>query len=180
MASFIIPKKTLKFPLRLNLPRLISYAAFSEVMYLETIFFFQNGTTALHVAASRGKIEYVSELLNFGADVNAEDLDNWSALLCAAKDGHAEVVNRLLDAGADLEHRDMGGWTALLWACYKGRTETATLLLARNADVHSQGNYNISSLIWAAGRGHSEIVRELLDHGAKAVTADKVNFLYPL
>ncbi|XP_059471713.1 kinase D-interacting substrate of 220 kDa isoform X2 [Neocloeon triangulifer] len=133
----------------------------------------ENGTTALQVAASRGKIEFVKELLNFGAEVNAEDLDNWSALLCAAKEGHTEVCNRLLDAGATLEHRDMGGWTALLWASYKGRTETAALLLARGADVHAQGNYNISSLIWAAGRGHSEIVRELLEHGAKAVTADK-------
>ncbi|CAB3376203.1 Hypothetical predicted protein [Cloeon dipterum] len=133
----------------------------------------ENGTTALQVAASRGKIEFVNELLNFGAEVNAEDLDNWSALLCAAKEGHTDVCNRLLDAGASIEHRDMGGWTALLWASYKGRTETAALLLARGADVHAQGNYNISSLIWAAGRGHSEIVRELLEHGAKAVTADK-------
>jgi ankyrin repeat protein len=61
-----------------------------------------------------------------------------------------------------------------MWACYKGRVEVARCLLERNADVHAQGNFNISSLIWAAGRGHSEIVKELLEHGAKAITADKV------
>lgn len=61
-----------------------------------------------------------------------------------------------------------------MWACYKGRVEVARCLLAHKADVHAQGNYHIASLIWAAGRGHPEIIHELLEHGAKAVTADKV------
>ncbi|KAF4522837.1 hypothetical protein B566_EDAN008099 [Ephemera danica] len=117
----------------------------------------ENGATALHVAASKGKLAFVRELLNGGADVNSEDGDNWTALLCAAKEGHADICTLLLDSGADIEHKDMGGWSALVWASYKGRTEVARCLLERNGDVHAQGNFHISSLIWAAGRGHSDI-----------------------
>ncbi|XP_046390035.1 kinase D-interacting substrate of 220 kDa B isoform X2 [Ischnura elegans] len=133
----------------------------------------ENNTTPLMVAVTKGKLTFVRELLNHGADVNAEDGDNWSALICAAKEGHTDIVAMLLDQGATLEHRDMGGWTALMWACYKGRTETAHLLLEKGADVAAHGNYHIPSLLWAAGRGHTQIVCDLLSHGAKPNIADK-------
>lgn len=34
---------------------------------------FQNGSTVLHYAAARGKLSFVRELINHGADVNIED-----------------------------------------------------------------------------------------------------------
>ncbi|XP_043269211.1 kinase D-interacting substrate of 220 kDa B isoform X3 [Venturia canescens] len=133
----------------------------------------ENGGTVLILAASKGKIHFVRELINHGADVNAEDGDNWSALLCAAKEGHTDVCVELLEHGAHLEHRDVGGWTALMWATYKGHTATVTTLLSRGADVNAHGNYHISSLLWAAGRGHAEIVKALIAHGAKVNVGDK-------
>ncbi|XP_015439222.1 PREDICTED: kinase D-interacting substrate of 220 kDa [Dufourea novaeangliae] len=133
----------------------------------------ENGSTALILAASKGRIHFVRELVNHGADVNAEDGDNWTALLCAAKEGHTDVCLELLEHGADLEHRDMGGWTALMWATYKGRSPTVTMLLARGADVNAHGNFHISSLLWAAGRGYPDIVKDLIAHGAKVNVGDK-------
>nr|XP_031836382.1 kinase D-interacting substrate of 220 kDa isoform X3 [Nomia melanderi] len=133
----------------------------------------ENGSTALILAATKGKIHIVRELINHGADVNAEDGDNWTALLCAAKEGHTDVCLELLEHGADLEHRDMGGWTALMWATYKGRSPTVTMLLARGADVNAHGNFHISSLLWAAGRGYPDIVKDLIAHGAKVNVGDK-------
>ncbi|XP_076680396.1 ankyrin repeat-rich membrane spanning isoform X3 [Andrena cerasifolii] len=133
----------------------------------------ENGSTALILAAAKGKIHFVRELINHGADVNAEDGDNWTALLCAAKEGHTDVCLELLEHGADLEHRDMGGWTALMWATYKGRSPTVTMLLARGADVNAHGNFHISSLLWAAGRGYPDIVKDLVAHGAKVNVGDK-------
>ncbi|XP_061940332.1 kinase D-interacting substrate of 220 kDa isoform X3 [Apis cerana] len=133
----------------------------------------ENGSTALILAATKGKIHFVRELINHGADVNAEDGDNWTALLCAAKEGHTDVCLELLEHGADLEHRDMGGWTALMWATYKGKSPTVTMLLTRGADVNAHGNFHISSLLWAAGRGYPDIVKDLIAHGAKVNVGDK-------
>ncbi|XP_032676963.1 kinase D-interacting substrate of 220 kDa B isoform X3 [Odontomachus brunneus] len=133
----------------------------------------ENGSTALILAATKGKIHFVRALINHGADVNAEDGDNWTALLCAAKEGHTEICLELLEHGADLEHHDMGGWTALMWATYRGRSATVTLLLARGADVNAHGNFHISSLLWAAGRGYTDIVKDLIAHGAKVNVGDK-------
>ncbi|KAI4495270.1 hypothetical protein M0804_001471 [Polistes exclamans] len=133
----------------------------------------ENGSTALILAAAKGKIQFLRELINYGADVNTEDADNWTALLCAAKEGYTEICSELLDHGANLEHRDMGGWTALMWATYKGRSDTVKLLIARGADVNAHGNFHISSLLWAAGRGYAEIVKDLISHGAKVNVGDK-------
>ncbi|KAL6261471.1 hypothetical protein P5V15_006561 [Pogonomyrmex californicus] len=133
----------------------------------------ENGSTALILAAIKGKIHFVRELINHGADVNAEDADNWTALLCTAKEGHTEICLELLEHGADLEHRDLGGWTALMWATYKGKSATVTMLLGRGADVNAHGNFHISSLLWAAGRGYPDIVKDLVAHGAKVNVGDK-------
>lgn len=59
------------------------------------------------VAASRGLITFVRELISRGADIQAEDNDNWTALLNAAKSGHFDILQLLIEHGADYEHRDM-------------------------------------------------------------------------
>ncbi|XP_034241377.1 kinase D-interacting substrate of 220 kDa B isoform X3 [Thrips palmi] len=133
----------------------------------------ENGATALHVAAAKGKLQFVRELISHGADVNAEDNDQWCSLLCAAKEGYSDVCIELLDNGADIEHKDMGGWTALMWASYKGKEEVVDVLLERGADVNACGNFHIPSLLWAAGRGHTEIALKLIQAGAKINFGDK-------
>ncbi|XP_063845071.1 kinase D-interacting substrate of 220 kDa B-like isoform X8 [Scylla paramamosain] len=133
----------------------------------------ENGATALHLAASRGKPELCNELIIHGADVNAEDNDQWTAVIVAARAGHMDTVATLVDHGANIHQKDMGGWTALMWACYKGHSELARYLLTRGADPSTQGQHHMTALVWAAGRGHTEIVHYLLDHGAKANVGDK-------
>lgn len=43
------------------------------VLLFVICFFFQNGSTVLHYAASRGKLSFIRELVNHGADVNIDD-----------------------------------------------------------------------------------------------------------
>ncbi|XP_015838726.1 kinase D-interacting substrate of 220 kDa B isoform X2 [Tribolium castaneum] len=133
----------------------------------------ENGTTALMLAATKGRSAFVRELLAYGADANAEDCDSWTALLCASKEGHADIVLQLLEHNANIEHRDMGNWTSLMWATYKGRIDVVHLLLEKGAEVNAHGNYHISSLLWAAGRGYTEITEALISHGAKVNVGDK-------
>jgi ankyrin repeat protein len=54
----------------------------------------------LIVAASEGHLMVVRQLLEYGADVNAQDFYGKSALLEAAKYGHLDVVRELVDWGA--------------------------------------------------------------------------------
>ncbi|XP_050438171.1 kinase D-interacting substrate of 220 kDa B isoform X2 [Adelges cooleyi] len=132
-----------------------------------------NGATALHYAASKGKLQFVRELINHGSDVNIEDNDNWTALICAAKEGHTDICTELLSHGADIEHRDMGGWTSLIWCSYCGHTNLANVLLDRGADINAHGNFHITALVWAAGRGHTELACNLIARGAKVNVGDK-------
>ncbi|XP_050529319.1 kinase D-interacting substrate of 220 kDa B-like [Daktulosphaira vitifoliae] len=132
-----------------------------------------NGATALHFAASKGKLQFVTELINHGSDVNVEDNDNWTALICAAKEGHIDICIELLSHGADIEHRDMGGWTPLIWCSYCGHTNLANVLLDRGADINAHGNFHITALVWASGRGHTELACNLIARGAKVNVGDK-------
>ncbi|XP_022230144.2 kinase D-interacting substrate of 220 kDa isoform X10 [Drosophila obscura] len=133
----------------------------------------ENATTVLMVVAGRGLTAFVREFLARGADFQAEDLDNWTALLCASRNGHFDVVQLLLDHGAEVEHRDMGGWTSLMWAAYRGHTELVRLLLEKGADGNAHGNYHLGALLWAAGRGFKDIVELLVQRGAKVNVGDK-------
>lgn len=59
------------------------------------------------LASTKGRSNFVRELLAHGADPNAEDIDNWTSLLSASKEGHPDVCLQLLEHNAEVEHRDM-------------------------------------------------------------------------
>ncbi|MBT9536817.1 MAG: ankyrin repeat domain-containing protein, partial [Nitrospirae bacterium] len=62
------------------------------------------GNTPLMSAVGSGDINAVKRLLNEGADVNAKDSDNYSALMVAALDGYTEIVKLLIEKGADIDY----------------------------------------------------------------------------
>ena len=73
-------------------------------------------------AAARGKALLVWALLEAGADVNARDQQENTALHLATENGHAEVVHLLLlrdDINKDIENQ--GGFTALDLASMSGQ-----------------------------------------------------------
>jgi ankyrin repeat-rich membrane spanning protein len=51
--------------------------------------------------------------------------------------------------------------------------------MEKGAEVNAYGNYSVTCLGWAAGRGNPEIVRDLIQHGAKVNTGDKVRVRVP-
>jgi len=88
----------------------------------------------LIAAAAAGDEAEVEALIAKGADIDAKDDLEYTALHMASDNGDAAMVTLLLDKGADIEAKDFGGDTALLWASYGGHVAVVELLLAEGED----------------------------------------------
>ncbi len=75
---------------------------------------------ALHVAAKGGRGETGAELLDYDADMDANDLDGELPLMSAAKAGNGRTAQLLLTADADINIRDQIGCSAFDHAEAKG------------------------------------------------------------
>ncbi len=143
------------------------------------------GSVLLSKAAWDGSMEMVKLLLEYGADINLNDL-GIPALVQAASKGYAEMVEFLLDHGADIDILAfiVGGKyaTALMAAAEAGHAEIVKLLLERGADISTyiDGWSPPTALALAAEEGHTEIVRLLLEHGADINVKDSFNGNTPL
>lgn len=71
--------------------------------------------TALMLASQFNLIQVVNELIEKGADVNAQKEGGPTALILACYHGHPEIANALIDAGANVNASDMGG--SVLYQC---------------------------------------------------------------
>lgn len=92
-----------------------------------------NVNSALFRAAIDGHAATVKLLLDKGANINARDKHDYTALIFAASKGHAEVVKILLERGADLKAKNDVGLTALAAAKLFGQTEVIELLTKAGA-----------------------------------------------
>ena len=96
---------------------------------LATFFLRKKGKRLIR-AAEDGDLELVCALLEAGADPNAKEDGNFTALICAAARGHSRVVEALLESGANLHARTKRGRTAADIAIQEGQEEVARLLRA--------------------------------------------------
>ncbi|KAF9152050.1 hypothetical protein BG015_005857 [Linnemannia schmuckeri] len=94
----------------------------------------QAGQTMLHRACSSGSYNNVTDLLNQGADINAQDNAQWTPLHEAALAGHTEVVELLLSRGAQPNAKGHGNDTALHDASQNEHEDVVRLLLEYGAD----------------------------------------------
>lgn len=115
-------------------------------------------------AVQKGQAKRVQKLLSLGADVNAKDKWQITALMSASKNGYLGIVRDLVTRRARIE--DYSGNSALVWAAWAGHLDIVKLLLEYGADVRALDENGNTALFDAARRGHAEVVKVLLEHGS--------------
>ena len=101
------------------------------------------GTKAGHNLRSDANMTLtVQYLLKRGANVNAKNISNVTALLLASRLGHADIVQLLCERGADVKQATFMGNSALHAAAREGRLQIVKLLCEHGAEVNAKGRPN--------------------------------------
>ena len=90
----------------------------------------------------------LKKLLLAGEDVNAQDLNGWTALHFAAQEGDVEITKLLIDSGADISAIDSNGNTPLWVATINSHygTEVLEALLSNRADPKQKNIHGVSPI----------------------------------
>ncbi|XP_070848742.1 ankyrin repeat and SOCS box protein 13a.1 isoform X1 [Chaetodon trifascialis] len=136
--------------------------------------------TALHEAASHGRVLQLKQLIESGASVNMVTVDNITPLHEACIQARPNCARLLLEAGAQVDVRTIHGSTPLCNACASGSLECAKLLLEYGAKVNpSLTALTASPLHEACIQGNVEVVKLMIASGAHLEAYD-VHFGPPL
>ena len=117
--------------------------------------------------------EITRMLIAAGADIEARDYQEYTALLRAVQHGYEESANMLLDAGANIHVRDEYGNTPLLHAAYKCSAALVRRLLDAGDDIHARNYGGSTALLEAAQGGNMEVIHLLLERGANLHCRDE-------
>jgi ankyrin repeat protein len=134
----------------------------------------ERGSTPLMYAAAFGSLDAMKLLASSGADVNAKNAFDGTALLGCASD--IAKVRFLLDKGADVSARSKPGRTALLIAAgYSGGSEIVKLLLDKGADTSARDATGLTPLLAATAANDTATIKLLLDKGADVNASDQTS-----
>ena len=102
-------------------------------------------------------------LVDHGADVNAIDRNDHTALFLSAMNGHGDCVEALLEHGAHVDHRQKhNGHTSLHAAAENGHSDVVEALLEHGADVTLTATSDGRTALELAKRnGRRKIVRTI-------------------
>jgi len=112
----------------------------------------------------KGDLEIGQRLLDCGADVNAQDNDDWTPLYLAAGNGRVDFTQMLLQHGAAINARVDDGETPLHRASTKGHVDVVRLLLEHGADPNISDSRGKTP---SDAASTPEILQLLSDYGAK-------------
>ncbi len=118
----------------------------------------------LNLAAERGNVAMIEELVQSGAILDARDKNDWTALACAVEKGELNATKTLLELGANPNLPARGGWTPLMLAsmAHGDRQDLAELLLNANAAPYETDANGHTALYWAAINNRMNITQTLL------------------
>ncbi|XP_030069237.1 ankyrin repeat domain-containing protein 12 isoform X1 [Microcaecilia unicolor] len=101
----------------------------------------ERGETPLHMAAIRGDVTQVKELIGLGANVNVKDFAGWTPLHEACNMGYYDVAKVLIAAGADVNTQGLDDDTPLHDAASSGHREIVKLLLRHGGNAYQANKH---------------------------------------
>lgn len=146
------------------------FLLYAKILVLSIVIFTNGCATTkdsiLLVTAENGNIEYMSRLLDEGADVNVKRSDGNSALMLASYAGHFYTVRLLVEKGAEINAKNESGFTALMIAASASHADIVEFLIEKGADVNAKNNNGATALLCGSESGSIEVVLALLKGGA--------------
>ncbi|RYZ83129.1 MAG: ankyrin repeat domain-containing protein, partial [Proteobacteria bacterium] len=124
------------------------------------------GETLLLGAFRGGLLPLANELLSKGADPQASNFYNITALHSVGETHREEMVESLITAGASLLARDKGDHTVLHSAAGKGDLELAKACLEAGEKADVTDNWGYTPFMNAASHGNIAMMELLVQHGA--------------
>ncbi|XP_042626114.1 ankyrin repeat and SOCS box protein 5-like isoform X2 [Cyprinus carpio] len=118
--------------------------------------------SALHDAASQGRLLALKTLIAQGHSVNVLTIDHISPLHEACIGSHVACARALIDAGANVNVTTIDGVTPLFNSCSAGSLECLELLLQSDARPQALAICQPSPIHEAVSRGHSKCVDALI------------------
>ncbi|MGL5722445.1 MAG: ankyrin repeat domain-containing protein [Brevinema sp.] len=83
-------------------------------------------------------------------DVNAKDIEGWTALFYVASVGeNSKALQLLTKAGANVQHKDNDGWTALMLAAERGNPKLVALLIKAGSNISTVNKDKKTALMLA-------------------------------
>lgn len=133
--------------------------------------------TPLMRAAENGQHSVLCLLLEFQADIHAQNCHGKTALMLAASQGHESIVSLLIGHQADVNAATMSceddGRTALMLAASEGHESVVRLLVLHHADVNAVSVRGESALMESSKQGSMSITRLLIEQHADVNAANK-------
>ncbi|GAB5357572.1 hypothetical protein AAMO2058_000385800 [Amorphochlora amoebiformis] len=122
------------------------------------------GLTPLHIAAYKGRVHAVEQLLKAEADPNQTEHERGqNALMLACRGKHTRIASLLIKNKARINANDsIDGMTALLWSL-DGPLALVECLLKSKADVKQKNFYGQTPLLYAAQKTFDSKVGTLGD-----------------
>ncbi|MBS4014576.1 MAG: ankyrin repeat domain-containing protein [Bacteroidetes bacterium] len=117
-------------------------------------------------AVYKGNLDSVKILLQKGANANATDLRNISALIYAVQGGYDSIVEVLAENGADLNHKGYLRRTALFEASRFNYFHIAEYLVLKGAEINSGDIYGNTALFYAVANANFFMADMLIFYGA--------------
>lgn len=116
-------------------------------------------------ATRDGDVAGIHDALARGADINAVDKHEWTAVMWAAYDGRHDCLTALIAAGADVNRTDNCGRTAVMLAKHDVKQDCLTALIAAGANIDTTDKYGCTLAMRAAVKGHHDVVTILIAAG---------------